>query len=107
MSVVELWMEIQLREKPLDMSVKHYFGKRLPGLTFVFITLLRGFIDNSAVLQTTQVKHTDTSVCTTRHEYIDTPCAEPYIVNLFIVSNELSLRGQSRNIPDCAGRVNA
>lgn len=70
-----------------------------------FITLLRWFIDDSAVLQAAQIKHADTAIRATTDEYIDTVGTESDIEDFFIVSNQLRFSRQGRDIPDGAGSV--
>ena len=75
--------------------------------TFIFIILVAGFVDDGAVLETPKVEHPHAAVCPTAYEDVDTASAEPYVEDLFVVSNELCLCRQSRYIPDCACRVDA
>ena len=72
-----------------------------------FIILGRWLVDDSAVLEGTQVKHAYTSICAARNKHIHAVGAEANIEDFFVVSNQLRLSGQSWDIPDSASGVYA
>ena len=57
------------------------------------------------MLQASQVEHSNATILTTTHKHVDAVGAKPDIVYLLVVSNQLRLGGQRRDIPDCASRV--
>ena len=59
------------------------------------------------MLQATKVEHADTPVLAAAHKHVDTLGAEPYIVHLLVMCNELCLGGQGWNIPNGAGGIDA
>jgi hypothetical protein len=71
------------------------------------LLLASGLVDNGRVLQASQVKHANTSILTTANKYVYALSAEPHIVDLLIVGNELSLCGERGNIPDSTCRIYA
>lgn len=54
--------------------------------TITFLVLFRRLVNYRAMLQTSQIKHSNATVGTTAHENIDTICAESDIEDFFIVS---------------------
>jgi hypothetical protein len=72
-----------------------------------FLVLIGWFVDDSAVLQASQIKHSHATVRPTAYENIDAISAESNIIHLFVVGDELCLRCQSGNIPDGARCVDA
>ena len=69
------------------------------------ISFLRWFINDSTVLQASQVEHSNTAIGTAADKHINAVGAEPDIKNFLIVGNQLCLGRQCRDIPDCAGRI--
>jgi hypothetical protein len=59
------------------------------------------------MLQASQVKHAHTPISATADKDIHAVCTESNIIDFLVVSNELSLCRQGRNIPNRASRVNA
>lgn len=78
------------------------------GLTVLFrlLLFLRRLVNDGAVLETSQVKHSDTAICSTRDEDIDAVGAEPYIIHFLVVRDQLGLCRQGRDIPNGTCRVN-
>ena len=58
-----------------------------------FVILLGRLVDDSAMLQTSKIKHPYTSISTATHEDINAVCAESYIKDLFVMGYELRLGG--------------
>lgn len=71
------------------------------------IVLDSGLVDDSAVLQTAEIKHAHTTVLAAADKYIDTVGAESHIVDLLVVSNELGLCCQRRDVPNGASGIDA
>lgn len=71
------------------------------------VCLLRWLVDDSAVLQASQIKHADTTIGATADEHINAVGTESNVKHFLVMSNQLCLGCQGRNIPDCAGCVDA
>jgi hypothetical protein len=102
------WASVGLMRPPLAsefLRLARGSGNHIIYLTSV--VLARGLVYNGAVLQTPQVKHTDTAVLTARNEDIDAVGAESHIVDLLVVRNQLRLSCQGWNVPNCAGGIDA
>lgn len=69
--------------------------------------LLVWFVNNRRMLQTPEIKHSDTPVCTTTDKDINTMGTESDVKDFFIVGNQLSLGSEGGNVPDGACGVNA
>lgn len=72
-----------------------------------FLSLFCRLVDDSAMLQTSQVKHAHTSISTAADKDIHAVRTKANIIDFLVVSNKLSLSGQGRNVPDSASCVNA
>lgn len=57
-----------------------------------FVRLISRLVDDGAVLQTPQIEHSYTSICTTADKSVYTTSTESDIEDLLIVSNQLRLR---------------
>lgn len=79
----------------------------IPWKTHTFFSLIRWFVDDCTMLQTPEIEHTHTAIGAAADENIDALGAETDVVDFLVVSNELCLGCQCRDIPDSAGRVNA
>lgn len=75
--------------------------------TRTLVNFLGGFVYNGGVLQTTEVKHSDTAVRTAAHEHIYASCTETHVKDLLVMRNKLSFCCQSRYIPYCTGGIDA
>lgn len=71
---------------------------------FIFICWL---VNDSAMLETAQIKHAHAAISSTADEDVNTVGTKANIVYFFVVSNQLRLRCERRDIPDGASRVNA
>ena len=69
--------------------------------------LLRRLIDDRAMLETPQVKHPHATISTTADKHVHAAGAEADVVDLLVMSDELRLGRQRRNVPDRAGGVDA
>lgn len=69
--------------------------------------LVRWFVDNSTMLETTQIEHAHATISSAADKHVNAVGTEPNIVHLFVMCNQLCLCRERRNIPDGTGRVNA
>lgn len=69
------------------------------------VILASGFVNDSAVFETPQIKHANAAILTAADEHIDTIRAKPNIVYFLVVGNELRLCRERRNVPDRACRI--
>lgn len=70
-----------------------------------FIILLRWLVDDGAVFQTSQIKHSHTAIRSAAHKNVDAVGAKPHVEHLFIMSDKLSFGSQGWNVPDCTGCI--
>lgn len=76
--------------------------------TFVFVTSFVGrFVDDSTVLQASQVKHAHTAISTTAHKHIYASCTETDIKHLLVVRDQLCFGSKSGYVPYRASCVDA
>lgn len=59
------------------------------------------------MFEAAQVEHTHTAVSTAADKHVDAVRTEPNIVHLLVVSNQLRLGSQRRDVPDSARCINA
>lgn len=71
------------------------------------VVLAGGLVDDSAMLQTPEIKHANGSVLAAADKHILAAGTEPHIIDFLVVGDELRLGGQRGDIPDGARRVNA
>lgn len=98
-------------ERPLPPSTSQVSTQNAEGgedgerLTSVILAC--GLVYDGRMLQATKIEHAYASILAAAHKYIDTVGAKPNVIHLFVVSDKLSLGCQRRNVPDCAGRIDA
>jgi hypothetical protein len=68
---------------------------------------LAWLINNSAMLQASQIEHANAAIGSARHENVNASGAESYIKDFLVVCDQLSLGRESGNVPDGAGSINA
>lgn len=71
------------------------------------IVLAGWLVDDGRMLQTTEIKHSNTTVLPTADKHINTVCAEAHVIHFFVMGDQLRLGSQGRNIPDCASCIDA
>lgn len=75
--------------------------------SLTFFILIRWLVNDSTMFETAQIKHAHAAISSTADKDVNTVGTEANIVYFFVVSNQLRLRCEGRDIPDGASRVNA
>ena len=75
--------------------------------TFVFVVLFAGFVDDSAVLETAKIKHTDATIGATADKDVDAASTKSNVKDFSVMCNELRLCGKGGYVPDCTSCVDA
>lgn len=77
------------------------------GQALTFVIFVRWLVDDGAMLEASEIKHSYTTICAAADKHIDAVGAESNIVDFLVVGDQLCLCSQSGNIPNGAGCVNA
>ncbi len=100
------WCLLRLSE--IRLSVHTQFipkHKKARVARITFVGLFRRLVDDCAVLEAPQIKHTHTAVGATANKDVHAVRTEAYVEHLLVVGDELSLRCQRGDVPDRAGRI--